>query len=119
MLQSPQSIFCILQWKSNTKKKKQTINNFCIAITGIAINNLFASACIKLMSSPFSQRILNSFRMTCAPRARPLDMHIAYTYYIYITQWGDKLLEWQALVLLPLGGGVIVVLAHAKGKQCN
>lgn len=61
------------------------------------MHTLSSSSCIKLMSYPlFSQMILKSFRMTCAPRARPHAY--AYSAYIYIryithTQWGDKLLK--------------------------
>lgn len=41
----------------------------CIAITRIAINNLFAS---QLMHQIDVIHVLKSFRMTCAPSARPL-----------------------------------------------
>lgn len=47
----------------------------CIAITRIAINNLFAS---QLMHQIDVIHVLKSFRMTCAPSARPLH----FTWYI-------------------------------------
>lgn len=48
----------------------------CIAITRIAINNLFAS---QLMHQIDVIHVLKSFRMTCAPSARPLhSIHLIY-----------------------------------------